>query len=332
MAQAVLRGAGGDGSGGACQAVLGARWSPVVSSVTAPVVQAVEAVGAPVLQAVAPVVSSVTAPVVQAVEAVAPVLQAVAPVVSSVTAPVVQAVEAVAPVLQAVAPVVSSVAPVVSAVTAPVTQAVAPVVSAVQAVAAPVQSTVGGVDPVETAKPRQSSDSPAPVSRTDEPGSPVTGPQDVLPSPSGVAVARVRVNGASAGPAAPASERNAAAAPAGMPRGLAPSVSTPPRSQPADCFAGRGVAGARRAQQAPTVSGAAPSSGGGAGAPGIPFAPPCNAGGTGAAASGGFGSGGWAAVPVRSLGCGPPKTLHPHRSPSALWRPSAFVSLQERPG
>ena len=72
--------------------------------------------------------------------------------------------------------------------------------------------------------------------------------------------------------------------------------------------------------------------GGAPAAPGTPHAPPCNLGASGVGGAGGLGAGGWAALSVNPLGCGPPKALRPHRLPAALWRPIAFVSLQERPG
>jgi hypothetical protein len=71
---------------------------------------------------------------------------------------------------------------------------------------------------------------------------------------------------------------------------------------------------------------------GGGTAPSTPFDPPCNAGSSPAAAAGGLGSGGLAAIAAAALTCRPSPALHPHRLSSALWRPTAFVSLQERPG
>jgi hypothetical protein len=43
-------------------------------------------------------------------------------------------------------------------------------------------------------------------------------------------------------------------------------------------------------------------------------------------------SGAWAALGVSPVACLPSPELHPHRLSPALWRPMAFVSLQERPG
>jgi hypothetical protein len=83
---------------------------------------------------------------------------------------------------------------------------------------------------------------------------------------------------------------------------------------------------------APTAMPGRSAAGGSGTAPSAPSGPPCSAGASAAGGSGGLGSGGWAAIGVSPLGCNPSQSLHPHRLSSALWRPTAFVSLQERPG
>jgi hypothetical protein len=75
-----------------------------------------------------------------------------------------------------------------------------------------------------------------------------------------------------------------------------------------------------------------PTTRGGGTAPSTPGGPPCNAGSSPAGAAGGFGGGGLSAIAAATLTCKPSPALHAHRLSSALWRPTAFVSLQERPG
>ena len=69
-------------------------------------------------------------------------------------------------------------------------------------------------------------------------------------------------------------------------------------------------------------------------APSAPAPAPTAAGfaAGGAAGGDGFGPGGWAAVLVALLGCCAAASMRPHRQSLALWRPLAFVSIQERPG
>jgi hypothetical protein len=52
----------------------------------------------------------------------------------------------------------------------------------------------------------------------------------------------------------------------------------------------------------------------------------------GAGAAGFWAGGAWAAVLVTLLGCCAASARRPHRLAPALWRPLAFVSIQERPG
>jgi hypothetical protein len=67
-----------------------------------------------------------------------------------------------------------------------------------------------------------------------------------------------------------------------------------------------------------------------------PTAPPAPApGSSGAAtggAAGGIGFGGMAAILVTLMLCWAASAMRPHRLVPALWRPMAFVSIQERPG
>jgi hypothetical protein len=52
----------------------------------------------------------------------------------------------------------------------------------------------------------------------------------------------------------------------------------------------------------------------------------------GVAIAGGLAAGGLAAVLVSLLACWAAQLLVSHRSSGALWRPAAFIALQERPG
>jgi hypothetical protein len=90
--------------------------------------------------------------------------------------------------------------------------------------------------------------------------------------------------------------------------GIGPAAGTPPVQ------GGKNAIGAGGGDSAPTVPGA-----------------PCNAGGTSASGVGGT-SGGWVALPVTRVVCWPASALRRLQLPAALWRPAAFVSLQERPG
>jgi hypothetical protein len=80
----------------------------------------------------------------------------------------------------------------------------------------------------------------------------------------------------------------------------------------------------------PSVRGGDNASGGGGGSPLEPGAP-CNAGSTSAGGTAGS-AGGWVAVPVMRVVCRPASAPRRLQLPAALWRPAAFVSLQERPG
>jgi hypothetical protein len=92
------------------------------------------------------------------------------------------------------------------------------------------------------------------------------------------------------------------------------------------------AAGIEPAAGTPLVHGGknAIGAGGGDSSPAAPGAP-CNAGGTSASGAGGT-SGGWVAVPATRVVCWPASALRRLQLPAALWRPVAFVSLQERPG
>jgi hypothetical protein len=92
------------------------------------------------------------------------------------------------------------------------------------------------------------------------------------------------------------------------------------------------AAGIEPAAGTPPVQGGnnAIGAGGGDSAPAAPGAP-CNGGSTSASGVGGP-SGGWVAVPVTRVVCWPASALRRLQLPAALWRPVAFVSLQERPG
>jgi hypothetical protein len=83
-----------------------------------------------------------------------------------------------------------------------------------------------------------------------------------------------------------------------------------------------------RAAEASATATAADGAGGG---PRTPSGPPCNAGGSSGAASG-FAAGSWAALPASPLTCKPAHELRPNRLSTALWRPTVFLALQERPG
>jgi hypothetical protein len=86
-----------------------------------------------------------------------------------------------------------------------------------------------------------------------------------------------------------------------------------------------------RAQATPKA--AVPASGGGGSTPGTPTpGSPCNAGLGAAGPGGGLSSGSWAALGVTPAACRPATTLEPHPPSPALWRPTVFISLQERPG
>jgi hypothetical protein len=66
--------------------------------------------------------------------------------------------------------------------------------------------------------------------------------------------------------------------------------------------------------------------------PGAPSAPVGVGGPAGGAALAGPASGGWCAMLVALLACAGVAGLRRHRFSLAVWRPVAFVSLQERPG
>jgi hypothetical protein len=86
------------------------------------------------------------------------------------------------------------------------------------------------------------------------------------------------------------------------------------------------------ASAAPAARGSYQSHSSGASAPHAPSGPPCNAGGAAGGSAGSASSGAWAGLGVSPVVCLPSPELRPQRLSSALWRPMAFVSLQERPG
>jgi hypothetical protein len=72
--------------------------------------------------------------------------------------------------------------------------------------------------------------------------------------------------------------------------------------------------------------------GAGGSAPGAPSPPPCSGSGSSGGSAGGAFPGAWAAVLAGSAECKPAAEPARNRLSPALWRPIAFVSLQERPG
>jgi hypothetical protein len=88
---------------------------------------------------------------------------------------------------------------------------------------------------------------------------------------------------------------------------------------------------AQGASLEPAPGGLSPRGGGG-GSPLAPAGPaPCAAGAAGTA-GGGPTSGAWAGLAVTPSGCAAPRLTQLLLPSPALWRPLAFVSIQERPG
>jgi hypothetical protein len=121
----------------------------------------------------------------------------------------------------------------------------------------------------------------------------------------------------------------------------APTHSQPAHSQAAEStplwtsprLIGLDAASQLKQLAAPTARAGSQPNGSGGTAPGAPFGPPCNnAAGAAAGSAGGPSSGAWAALGVSPVTCRPSPELRTQRLSPALWRPMAFVSLQERPG
>jgi hypothetical protein len=222
----------------------------------------------------------------------------------------------VAPVAPAVAPIVSPVAQVVapvSSVSVPVAQALAPVVSAVQA------GGDSGVRSVVASAPQ-----PAAAPAGFEPTTPATRAAGSAP----VAESAVRAPAAVDATVAPGAIAQGAA---GGTSSSAPAWTSPALIGP-DAAARFEALAAAIESHAPRLSvrGGDDASGGGGGSPLEPGAP-CNAGSTSAGGTAGS-AGGWVAVPVMRVVCRPASAPRRLQLPAALWRPAAFVSLQERPG